>query len=238
MNAREPSKRPYTTVGAREEAGLFRLLLDGHVARTPLRHPLETRSRALALALVAEWEAQGSKVDPKTMPMTRLLATKIDRVAPAREAVIAELMRHLDGDAICYVAEGPASLRARQATLWQPIVDWLRDARGISLAASVGVMPHTQMGAAHAAMKDAVCALDDDRLTVFQAVAAATHSLALALAMVHGRLSAANTFAAAFVDGTFQIEQWGDDPEARSRHEAIARDIAAAEDYLQRATAV
>jgi chaperone required for assembly of F1-ATPase len=228
-------RRPYQTVSLGEEGSRLRLLLDGKPARTPLRHALETGSRALGEALVAEWDAQGPKLDPKTMPMTRLLATKIDRVAPAREAVIAELLRHLDADVVCYYAETPASLRERQAAVWQPIMMWLRDDLGIALVPTVGIMPHSQAESVRKAMADAIAALDDDRLTAFQAVASTTGSLALALALAHGRLTADEAFAAAAIDEAFQMEQWGADPEARARRDAIARDIAAAEDFLKRA---
>lgn len=236
MNASDRPRRPYTTVSLGEEGNGFRLLLDGKPARTPLRHPLETASRPLADALVAEWDRQGDKVDPKTMPMTRLLATRIDRVAPAREAIVAELLRHLDADVICYAAEAPASLRERQAALWQPVLTWLSDALGITLVPTVGIMPRSQPAPVRQAIAEAIAAFDDDRLTAFQAVASATGSLALSLALVHGRLTAEETFAAATVDETFQMEQWGVDPEARARHESIARDIAAAEEFLRRAT--
>jgi len=150
--------------------------------------------------------------------------------------VIGELMRHLDGDAICYAAETPASLRERQAALWQPVLTWLSDGLGIALVPTAGVMPQAQPEHTRAAMSHAIGALDDDRLTVFQAAAAATGSLALALALVHGRLTAREAFAAATVDETFQMEQWGTDPEAQARREAIARDMAAAEEFLRHAT--
>src|SRR5205814_395111 len=116
--------------------------------------------------------------------------TRIDRVASARDAVIAELLAHLDSDVICYYAETPASLRERQAALWQPILNWLRDDLGIALLPTAGVMPHRQSMAAREAVAKAVSVLDDDCLTVFQAAAAASGSLALPLALVHGRITA------------------------------------------------
>jgi chaperone required for assembly of F1-ATPase len=211
-------------------------LLDGRPARTPARKPLETASRALGEALVAEWDKQGAKIDPKTMPMTRLLATAIDRVEPMRDAVTAELLRHLDGDVLCYRAEGPQTLQARQAALWDPVLKWLREAQGITLVATTGIMPQTQSPQAVEAIAAAIAALDRDRLTVLQVCAAATGSLGLSLALVHRRLTAAEVFDAAFVDEAFQMEQWGRDPQAEARREAIAHEIAAAETFLRLAT--
>jgi chaperone required for assembly of F1-ATPase len=233
-----PARRPYKAATLSEQGMRFAVMLDGKPARTPARKPLETSSRALGEALVAEWDKQGARIDPETMPMTRLLATAIDRVEPARGAVTAELLRYIDSDVLGYQAEGPQALRARQAALWEPVLQWLREAQGIALATTTGVMPQTQSEQTVKAMAAAIDALDRDRLTVLQVCAAATGSLALALALVHGRLTAAEAFDAAFVDETFQIEQWGRDPQAEARRGAIAHEIAAAETFLRLAISI
>ena len=74
--------------------------------------------------------------------------------------------------------------------------------------------------------------MDDTALTAFQAAAAHTSSLALALGLVCRRLTAADVFAAAFLDEMYQVEKWGEDDLARDRRQRIARDIDAIERYL------
>jgi chaperone required for assembly of F1-ATPase len=231
---REPPpkiRRVYKTVSVGEDGGRYRLLLDGKPARTPLRLVLETPVRPLAEAIAAEWDAQSETIVVGTMPMTRLLATALDRIAPARAQVIAELMAHVHSDALCYRAERPADLRARQQAAWQPVLAWLERAHGIVLAVTAGVMPQEQTPDTVERMAAMIGGLDDHQLTAFQACAAATGSLALAAALVHGRLSAAEVFACAALDEIYQAETWGTDPLAVERRDGIEKDIAAAGNF-------
>jgi chaperone required for assembly of F1-ATPase len=50
----------------------FRLLLDNKPVRTPAKRELALPTRALAEAVATEWKAQGERIDPATMPLTRL----------------------------------------------------------------------------------------------------------------------------------------------------------------------
>ena len=235
VKGREPPRRirrVYKAVSLDADEGKHRLLLDGKPARTPMRLVLETPHLALAQTIAVEWDAQVGNIFPETMPMTRLLATAIDRVGPQREAVIAALMTHVHADLLCYRADHPPALAQRQRAAWQPVLDWMESAHGVSLVVVDGVMPQHQSTAAIAAMEAAISALDVDRLTAFQACAAAAGSLALALALVHGRITADQVFAATNIDESFQIETWGEDELARERRAGIAKDIAAAAAFL------
>lgn len=235
VTGREPPQRVrriYKTVSVGEEGGHYRLLLDGKPARTPLKRILESPRRALLDAVAAEWDAQVEHIRPERMPMTRLLATALDRIAGNTELVVGELMGHVHADLVCYRADHPPALAQRQRAAWQPVLDWIEAAHGFVLVPVEGVMPREQAPDTVAAMKAAILALDTDRLTAFQAAAAAAGSLALALALVHGRVTAAQVFAAATLDEAFQVETWGDDPLARERRDGLERDIAAAGRFL------
>lgn len=229
---RAKTRRVYKTVAVSEHNGAFKILLDTKPVMTPLRAPLATIHRALADAVAAEWDAQNPYIDPETMPLTRLLSTAIDRVVPARAAMIGELMNYAEADLLCYRAEFPASLRERQHAVWQPVLDWLASVHGVALQVHTGLMPRPQAGAAIAALRAKIEALDDSRLTAMQAAAAIVGSLALALALVHGQLTAADTFAAAVLDESFQMERWGSDELALARRRLIERDVRTIGDYL------
>ncbi len=213
-------------------AGAFAVLLDGKPALTPLRLPFASKARSIIEAVAAEWDAQNPHVDPETMPLTRLLATEIDRIAPQREAVIDSLLTFVDADSICYRAGHPADLRERQRAAWQPISDWLLREHDIALTATEGLMPATQAPETASQMRKVLEGLNDAELNAFQATASLTHSLALAFALVHKKVTAANCFAAAFLDELYQVEKWGEDTDAHNRRQRIAGDLNAIERYL------
>ncbi|MCC6913037.1 MAG: ATPase [Rhodospirillaceae bacterium] len=226
-------RRVYKSVSfAADDAGLFAVRLDGKPALTPLRTPLASKARALIEAVAAEWDAQDPHVDPETMPLTRLLATEIDRVAPQRQAVVDNLLTFIDADSICYRAAHPADLRERQRASWQTIADWLLREHDIALTSTEGLMPATQAPGTAPKMRKLLERLNDAELNGFQAAASLTNSLALAFALVHKKVTAADCFAAAFLDELYQVEKWGEDTEAHTRRQRIAGDLNAVERYL------
>ncbi len=227
------TKRVYKAVSVDEKAGDFRVLLDTKPVMTPMRTPLSTKRRALAEAVAAEWDAQTPFIEPETMPLTRLVSTALDRVTPQRDLMIAELMKYAHGDLLCYRAAYPADLKARQEGVWQPVLDWLAGTLGVTLMTVAAIMPHSQTPAAVEALRRAIAALDDEHLTALQATAAITNSLALSLALTHGRISARDAFAAATLDETYQMERWGVDELARQRRQFIEADLLAIGEYLR-----
>ena len=61
------------------------------------------------------------------MPLTGLANAAIDRVAPDPAGLRGAASRvYGESDLLCYRAEGPARLVARQAELWDPILAWAR----------------------------------------------------------------------------------------------------------------
>lgn len=222
---RPKPKRVYKAVGVKAYDGGWRVLLDATPLATPMKKPLLAPNENLAKAIAAEWDAQIDYVDPETMPLMRLMSTAIDRVAPQRAIMIDELLKYADTDLLCYRADHPAVLHERQEKIWQPVLDWLAAKHGAHLSVVKGVVPLEQPSEAVAALREAVEGLSDLALTAFQAAAAITSSLALSLAFVQGRLTAEETFAAAQLDETYQIEMWGEDELAEERRARIASDL-------------
>lgn len=93
----------------------WRVLLDGRAVKTPAKADFLLPSEVLAREIAAEWDAQGEKVQPSTMPIMQLAATAIDRVRPNRPGVIAELTGYGRSDLLCYRAPYPEELIERQA---------------------------------------------------------------------------------------------------------------------------
>lgn len=228
-------RRFYQEAGLRDGDGGFRLTLDGRPANTPARHPLTLPTRALADKVVAEWAAQVAVIDPARMPLTRIANTAIDGVAPRHAAVVADLAAYAGADLLAYRAGDPARLATAQAAAWDPILDWARDALGVRLILSEGVMHVDQPPESLRALTEALAAVTDPfRLAALHTLTTLSGSLLIAVGVLRGRLSPDEAWAAAHVDETYQAAIWGRDAEAelrlaarRAEFEAAAETIAA-----------
>jgi chaperone required for assembly of F1-ATPase len=226
-------RRVYRLVSTRAVAGGWSVLLDGRPLRTPAKRELLLPGEPLAAAIASEWDAQDPDIRPETMPLTRLAATAIDRTAENRAEIITSIASYAGTDLVCYRAEHPPALAARQQAVWQKLLDWAAGRYDAGLAVTAGVVPLVQSPASLRTYAAVVAAFDDFRLTALQAVTAACGSLVIALALYEGQLDADSAFAVSQLDETFQIEAWGEDAEAAKRRVALAEDITAAARFLE-----
>lgn len=229
-------KRVYKTVAVVHEGNLFGIALDDRPLHTPGRTKLETPSKALAEAISVEWDSQRDFITPGTMPLTKLLNTALDRIAPNVDGVVSDLLDYLDTDLLCYRADGPSDLVERQSAVWQPVLDWLTQTHGIDLSVGTGLMPLSHANETHGRAERALFALTTTELTGMQATAGLTASLSLGLALVGGHLTGAETAAAATLDETWQMEKWGEDQEAVDRIAGLASEILAVETFMKLST--
>jgi chaperone required for assembly of F1-ATPase len=222
-------KRFYENAAVLERDGLHHVALDGRTARTPARNPLAVASRPVAEALVAEWQAQGERIDPAAMPLTRLVNSALDGVADQHEAVRAEIVRYAGSDALCYRAGEPDNLVERQRAIWDPIIAATEAALGARFVLAEGVVFAEQPAAVLAAMTNRIAAIPAPlALAGAHNVMTLTGSTILALALADGRLDAEATWAAAHLDEDYQIGIWGQDEEAAERRAIRRREFDAA----------
>lgn len=221
-------KRFYKDAHAIEAADGFGVELDGKPVQTPAKHALRVANRPLAEAIAAEWQGQGVTVSPLALPLTRLVSTAIDRVAPRRDAVIAEIANYAATDLLCYRADDPPELGARQQRIWQPLLDWAAERYDAMLVVTAGITPISQPPAALAAIQRAIAAHDAMLLVALHLATTSCGSVVLGLALLAGRITPEEAFAAAQLDESFQIERWGEDAEQTQRRAALKEDIALA----------
>ena len=157
------------------------------------------------------------------MPLTKLANTAIDRVV-AREAAIAEQILAYANDLLCYRAEAPDDLVARQNKSWNPILDWAAE-RYAPLTVGTGVGYIAQPGESVEALRKALAERGAFALTALHAAATLCGSLVLALALADGRLDAEEAFALSQLDERYQAEKWGADEEAEARETHILQEI-------------
>lgn len=225
-------KRFYREVETVPVDGGCGVTLDGRPLRTPARAAFVLPNRALAEAIAAEWREQGEEVRPTAMPLMRLATTSIDRVAAHREGVIDEIAGYAETDLVCYRAEQPAALVARQQAAWQPLLDWATLRYDAPLIVTTGVVPQPQPRASVAALRAAIAGLDVMPLAALHAATTACGSLIIALALMEGRVDAAEAWEVSQLDETFQIETWGEDAEAAARRAALRQDIEATARFM------
>lgn len=227
-------KRFYKEASVGERDGMFVVLLDGRLARTPARHPLALPSRALAEAIAAEWNALGETIDPARMPLTRLVNVAIDRVANEIAAVRAEIVRYAGSDLLCYRAGEPVELAAAQAAAWDPVLEWMRETFGVRFVLTAGVRFVDQPEEVIARVREEVETLAAPfALAALATATALTGSALLALALARRRLSPDEVWAAAHVDEDWNIAQWGEDAETARRRAARRAEFDAAAKMLE-----
>lgn len=217
-------KRFYKNVAVVETPQGFSLLLDGKPIKTPARRDLSLPTLALAEALAQEWHSQGSKIEPASMPLTRLVNTVVDGVGAHREEMVAAILRFGESDLLSYRAEAPQALAQRQRQ-WDAYLSWAAELYGVQLKVTVGIGHVAQPPEALAALKDAITAQDDYALAALHVLASVTGSLVLGLAVLEGKLSAAEAFNLSRLDEAYQAEQWGLDPEAEARARRLATEM-------------
>ena len=117
-------KRFYTEVSVAAGDGGFQVHLDGKPVRTPAKALLAFPTAQAAQRVADEFAAQVETIDLLTMPSMRLVNTAIDGVANEADAVAEDILRFASSDMLCYRADGPDGLVARQNAAWDPVLDF------------------------------------------------------------------------------------------------------------------
>jgi len=221
-------KRFYKDVVTKQAGDAVSLLLDGKPVRTPGKAPLVLPTDKLAEAVAEEWRAQGERIDPATMPLTRLANSAIDGVSGREAAVVDDIMAHAGSDLLCYRAAGPEGLVAAQGSHWDPVLAWAKTALDAPFVHAQGVVHVAQPEFSLARIRRELEGLDAFSLAALHVVTALTGSALLALAVALRRLTPEEAWKAAHVDEDWQISQWGEDADAAKRRENRRRDFDAA----------
>lgn len=207
-------RRFWTEARAVPAEGGHEVRLDARVLRTPLKSPLVLPTAAMAEAVATEWAAAGERIDPFAMPVTRSANSAIDKVAVQREEVADLLAGYGATDLLCYRAEGPEALAARQAAAWDPLLAWARGAHGAALRVTAGVMPAAQDPEALQRLRAPLDRAGPFELAALHDLVALSGSLVIALAVADGAAEPEEAWTASRIDEDWQAEQWGEDAEA------------------------
>lgn len=212
--------------------GGWTLALDGKSLHTPQHAALVLPHRELAEAVAAEWNAQGGAIEPGSMPLTRLANSIIDGVAHRMAEVAADILNFAGTDMVFYRADGPQALIDRQASLWDPVIDWASQRFGGRFVLAEGIVHVAQP---QAALEGIRAALPSDPWPVgaLHLATTLTGSALIALALAAGRLDPEAAWSAAYVDEDWNAALWGADEAVLEKRAARFADLQAAARVLR-----
>lgn len=216
----EPQEKPrrfYKVVSVVGIDGGFGIRLDGRTLKTPRAAPLVLPTRAVADQIAAEWGAQTDVIEMATMHATRLANTAIETIGGSRQGVADQIADYAASDLVCYFAESPAPLTARQAAAWGPVLARAEAEEGLRFERCVGIVHRPQPPESLTHIREIALALDDFALAGLAFAVPLYGSAVLALAVLRGWMSGDEAFDLSRVDEAFQEEQWGIDAEAAER---------------------
>jgi chaperone required for assembly of F1-ATPase len=208
------AKRFWKDVTVAPVAEGYAVRLDGRPVRSPAKSEVVTPTAGLAERIAGEWREVEEIIDPRTMPYTRAANAALDKVTAQRAEVAEMLAEYGASDLLCYRAESPDELVARQNAAWDPLLDWAAEAHGARLVPTTGVMFAAQDAAALARLRAPVVAMSPWQLTALHDLVALSGSLVIALAVVDRVRAPEAAWDISRIDELWQIEQWGEDEEA------------------------
>ena len=225
-------KRFWTDVSVEREGEGWTVRLDGRAVKTPARALLAVPAQTLAAAIADEWRSVGGEIDPRGMPLTGLANAAIDRVAPDKPAFVEGLARYAEADLLCYRAEGPNTLVARQEEQWDPLLGWARRRFDVDFAKTSGLLHVAQPPGTIERLAHAVAALDSFRLAGLSPLVTVGGSLIAALAVLDKAVTPDQAWEAVSLDERWQLSQWGADKEAETAMASRRRDFLAGARFL------
>ncbi len=213
-------KRFWSRVETVEAGDGFTIALDDRPVNTPSKSRLKLPSRDLAEAIAGEWAAQDGEVNPESMPLTRLANSALEKVAPQQGAVAAHLAEYGESDLLCYRAEGPEGLVARQEEHWGPLLGWAQQELGIRLDVQSGIMPIQQAEESRNELRRRTSALGPFDLTALHELVTLSGSWVIGYAALTEARAPQDLWQAAVIDEMWQEERWGEDEEASEHRQA------------------
>lgn len=218
-------KRFWTNAITSRQGDSYIVLLDKSPVKLPSGGALAVQCEKLAEAIAQEWREASSIFTPDDLPLTQLVCTAQERVAPQRTEIIHSLVAYGLNDLLCYRAETPPSLAAKQHEAWDPWLEWFEAVHDIGLITTNGLMPVNQLSWTAGKLEALLQNQTDYELAALGLLIPTLGSFVLGLALAQGALSSDAACATAALDELWQAEQWGEDPEDKARRQTLLADV-------------
>src|SRR4029079_7476599 len=192
----QSTKRFYKKVTTAPQDDGVAVLLDGKLIRTPAKAILAVPSQALADAIAEEWRTQDERINPESMRLTKLANIAIDGVRGQETTVLDDLIAFAGSDLLCYPADAPEGLIAKQTEHWDPVLAWAKQELGAPFRLAQGSVHVAQPQASLDTIKERLKGFDAFSLAALHVMTTLTGSALLALAVALKRLTPDQAWAA------------------------------------------
>ncbi|WP_298464393.1 ATP12 family protein [uncultured Erythrobacter sp.] len=210
-------KRFYKDVATHQVDGGWQVTLDKRGIKTVKGAQQILPTRALAEAMAQEWDAQGEKLDPTTLPMRDMADYALDIVAPDVAAIAETLTAFGDTDTLLYRADPDEPLYARQQEVWEPIVAEFEQREGVRLTPVSGIMHRPQSADTLTSLRAKLETSDPFTLAGIEAMTSLSASLVVGLSALEPDIEPLTLWEAASLEEEWQADLWGRDAEAETR---------------------
>jgi len=222
-------KRFYKNVSVNPCDSGFSILLDGRLLKTPAKRDFIIPSAELAEIISREWLEQTDRIEPETMPFTRIVNSALDGTEQKREEVAADILRYAGSDLLCYRVLFPVELAEQQKRHWDSVLSLFEEKNGIRFNVTHDLAFIEQdaaiIGKIRMLLQDYESPL---RLSALHMLTTLSGSAVLALSIGGELLRFEDAWQMAHLDESYQEQNWGHDEEALNRRNAHFRDFKAA----------
>jgi chaperone required for assembly of F1-ATPase len=233
LNKVELPKRFYKEVGVGTVAGGFAVTLDGKSPRTPGQIPVVVPQQPLAAAMAEEWAAQGEFIDPKTMPIVRLVNSAIEAGEGRLAALRDEIVKYAGNDLLLYRADTPRELVAEQERVWDAALVRIARHFNIGFQPTIGIIHQPQPAPTLERLSQSLAETNLIEIVALNSLTGITGSGLLSIALREHLMTAEEVWTAAHVDEDYNIRLWGEVAEATDRRTKRRLDFDAAVRVLE-----
>lgn len=233
LNKVELPKRFYKDVGVATLAGGFAVTLDGKSPRTPGQKPVVVPQQPLAAAMAEEWAAQGEFIDPKIMPVVRLVNSAIEAGEERLGALREEIVKYAGNDLLLYRADTPRELVAEQERVWDAALVKLARHFGIGFQPTIGILHQPQPAPTLERLDQSLAETSLIEIVALNSLTGITGSGLLSIALREKLMTPDEVWTAAHVDEDHNIRLWGEVEEATERRAKRRLDFDAAVRVLE-----
>ena len=228
LNKVELPKRFYKEVGVGSAPAGFSVTLDGKTPRTLGQKHVIVPHRPLAEAMAAEWAAQGEFIDPKVMPVVRLVNSAIEAGEERHDALRAEIVKYAGNDLLLYRADTPRELVAEQERVWDAALVKLARHFGIGFQPTIGIVHQPQPQPTLERLAASLADTNLVEIVALNSLTGITGSGLLSIALRESLMDAEEVWTAAHVDEDHNVRLWGEVEEATERRQKRRLDYDAA----------